>query len=145
MKADFSTIIGGFFVFTIFIISLFMLYYIVTLNSEKALIILDRDLENLYRRHLEIVDFLNNETDSNNPILIIKNIGKVSLDLSCFKIYVNGNLTNFSYSIEDLYKDFLLNPGETANITLSSDNIGWKKIIMVSCNGNKFETLIYYR
>ena len=144
MKGDASSIIGGFAVFISFIVSLALLHWFITISSEKALLILDKNSNLFYEKSLELIDFLNNNTLASSPELEIKNIGEISLDLSCFKVYVNGNLTTFNYTINELYSNNLLDPGETAVIYLPPSTVGWKQIVVVSCRGNRFETLLDY-
>jgi archaellum component FlaF (FlaF/FlaG flagellin family) len=144
MRADMSSIIGGFAVFISFIISLALLNYFITISSERALVILDKKTNFLYERSLELIDFLNNHTSALNPNLTIKNTGEIPLDPSCFKIYVNSNLTSFNYTINELYKNNLLDPGETSTIYLPASTNGWKSITLVTCRGNRFYTLINY-
>jgi len=143
-RSDFSSIIGGFAVFISFIVSLAILHYFITLSSEKVLMILDKNTNTMYERSLELISFLNNKTLATSPELDIKNIGEVSLDLSCFRLYINGNLTTFTYTINELYKNGLLDPGENATLYLPPGSIGWKQVTLVSCKGNRFETLLDY-
>jgi len=96
----------------------------------------------------ENIKFLNNQTNYSSPYLIIYNNGNKALDLSCFQLYVNGYFSSFNYSINYLYPSNLFLPGENATIYFNNNylvNNSWNYIILVSCYGVKFQTLIYAR
>ena len=145
MKADISSIFAGLATFLAFILSIAILQYFIITNEERSLSILEKKSKYYYEKMLELIDFLNNETTADSPTITIKNIGKKSLDLSCFKLYIDGTPVNFIYTINDVYPDGLLNPGESANISVNSLSTGWRKIELVSCTGNRFESLIYVK
>lgn len=145
MKADISSIFAGLTTFLAFILSITILQYFIITNEERSLSILEKKSKYYYEKMLELIDFLNNETTADSPTITIKNIGKKSLDLSCFKLYIDGTPVNFIYTINDVYPDGLLNPGESANISVNPLSTGWRKIDLVSCTGNRFESLIYVK
>ena len=126
--------------FLVFVLSITTLYFFIqggiNLIYDRANAIVDRASIIMS----ENIDFLNNKTSYNNPYLTIRNSGKISLDLSCFKLFVNGNLVNFNYSLRFLY------PNQIANLTFSNlyiKNNSWNYINLVSCNGLRYDWTIY--
>ncbi|RIB35246.1 MAG: hypothetical protein BXU00_02885 [Candidatus Nanoclepta minutus] len=144
MRGDLSQIFGAITGFILIIVVILIFSYITSYNVQNFDKILEKNYEFYEKRSLELVDFLNNSTNISNPLIIIKNIGKVSLDPSCFSLYIEGNKINFTYQINEVYHDNLLNPSENAALYFSYPNTGWKKVVLISCNGKRFETLIYF-
>jgi len=144
MKGDLSQIFGAIVSFILIIIVISIFSYITSYNIQTFDKTLEKNYEFYEKRSLELIDFLNNSTNISNPNIIIKNIGKVSLDLSCFNLYIEGDKIGFTYQINEVYIDNLLNPSENATLYFNYSDIGWKKVILISCNGKRFETLIYF-
>lgn len=143
-RGDISSIVGAFVVFITFLLSISLLNYFIQSNYDRGEQRILYISNIIYEKLKENIEFLNNETSSSDPEVIIKNKGKSSIDLSCFKVYVDGQLSNYTYYINEVYVDSLLNPGENATIELNPSSPGYHKIGLVSCNGNRFETIIYY-
>jgi len=144
MRGDLSQIFGAIAGFIIIIVVISVFSYITSYNIQNLHKILKKNYEFYEKRSLELIDFLNNSTNVLNPNIIIKNIGKTSLDLSCFSLYIEGNKINFTYQINEIYSDNLLNPSENVTLYFNYSNTGWKKVVLISCNGKRFETLIYF-
>jgi archaellum component FlaF (FlaF/FlaG flagellin family) len=139
MKAI-SPIISAMFSFLIFLLSIaILMWYINTTTNalyEKAYIIAKK----AHEKALENIKFLNNETSFTNPYISIKNIGSTILDLKCFKLFINGKLTEFNYTKEILF------PNEISNITFENTylkNNSWNTINLISCNGLRYIYTIY--
>jgi len=144
MRGDLSQIFGAIVSFIIIIVAFYIFSNLISYNIQNFDKTLEKNYEFYEKRSLELIDFLNNSTNISNPIIIIKNIGKVSLDPSCFSLYIEGNKINFTYRINEIYLDNLLNPSENATLYFNYSNTGWKKVVLISCNGKRFETLIYF-
>lgn len=144
MKGDLSQIMGALAGFLVFISSLAIFSYFISYNLKNLNNIIEHTYKYYETRSLELIDFLNNSTNITSSNITIKNIGKVSLDLSCFKLYIDGEEVNFTYHIFDLYKNSLLDPSENATLYFNYSETGWRKVILVSCDGKRFETLIYF-
>ncbi|BFI73337.1 hypothetical protein YN1_3240 [Nanoarchaeota archaeon] len=146
MKSDLGSIIGAIIGFIIFSLSISILYIILNNyfnNYTKTSNAIASEIKNIIGENIE---FLNNQTNFSSPYLIIYNNGNKALDLSCFQLYVNGYLTPFNYSINYLYPSNFLLPNENATIYFSNQyliNNSWNYIILVSCYGVKFQTLIF--
>jgi len=144
MRGDLSQIFGAVVGFFIIIVGFYILSYLISYNIQNFDKILEKNYEFFEKRSLELINFLNNSTNISNPYIIIENVGKVSLDLSCFSLYIDGNRVNFTYQINEVYPDNLLDPSENATIYFNYSNTGWQKVILISCEGKRFETLIYF-
>ncbi|MEM5806538.1 MAG: DUF2341 domain-containing protein [Candidatus Aenigmatarchaeota archaeon] len=141
MKTN-SIIIGTAFSFLFFLIAISIFLFYLNYNINNLANIILKNIQKYEKSTFEIIEILDDKISL--PEIKIKNIGKLSLDLSCFKVYVNGNLINFSYEIEEILKDDLLNPSEIARIRLDNIKNGWNKIEIISCNGKKFEKAIFF-
>ncbi|MEM0379286.1 MAG: hypothetical protein QXG71_00790 [Nanopusillaceae archaeon] len=141
MKTN-SIIIGTAFSFLFFLIAISIFLFYLNYNINNLANIILKNIQKYEKSTFEIIEILDDKISL--PEIKIKNIGKLSLDLSCFKVYVNGNLINFSYEIEEILKDNLLNPSEIARIRLDNIKNGWNKIEIISCNGKKFEKAIFF-
>jgi len=144
MRGDLSQIFGAIAGFIIAIVAFYIFSNLISYNLQNFDKVLEKNYEFYEKRSLELIDFLNNSTNTSNPNIVIKNVGKVSLDLSCFNLYIEGNKVNFTYQITEMYPDNLLNPSENATLYFNYSNVGWKKAILISCDGKRFETLIYF-
>jgi archaellum component FlaF (FlaF/FlaG flagellin family) len=145
MRSDLGSIAGLIVSSIIFFISITVLYTILD-NAFKgyySAYSIAKEIKNIVGENIK---FLNNQTNYSSPYLIIYNNGNKALDLSCFQLYVNGYFTPFNYSINYLYPSNLFLPGENATIYFSNQylvNNSWNYIILVSCYGVKFQTLIF--
>jgi len=144
MRGDLSQIFGAIVGFIIIIVSFYIFSNLISYNVQNIDKALEKNYEFFEKRSLELIDFLNNSTNISNPNIVIKNVGKVSLDLSCFNLYIEGNKINFTYQINETYPDNLLNPSENATLYFNYSDMGWKKVVLISCVGKRFETLIYF-
>jgi archaellum component FlaF (FlaF/FlaG flagellin family) len=145
MRSDLGSIVGLIISFVVFFISITILYLILnnTFKGYYSAYTIAREIKNIVGENIE---FLNNQTNYSSPYLIIYNNGNKALDLSCFQLYTNGYFTPFNYSINYLYPSNLLLSGENATIYFSNQylvNNSWNYIILVSCYGVKFQTLIF--
>ncbi len=132
MRSDLGSIIGAIIGFIIFFVSITILY-----------LILNGSFKNYYYSANTIANEIKNIVGENIEFL---NNGNKALDLSCFQLYVNGYFIPFNYSINYLYPSTLFLPGENATIYFSNQylvNNSWNYIILVSCYGVKFQTLIF--
>ncbi|MGB9674529.1 MAG: hypothetical protein ACPLX8_00190 [Nanopusillaceae archaeon] len=146
MRSDTGSLVGAIASFFVFIVSIYVLYTILTnmySNFNNTAYAIINGVRNMVGENIK---FLNNQTSYLSPNINILNNGNKVLDLSCFRLYVNGFIVNFNYSVNQLYPSNLLLPGEDANITFPNiylKNASWNYIALLSCYGNRFQTLIY--
>jgi len=146
MKADLSSIFSSIVVFSIFLFGIFTIKYIIESSYNNLYTIGLSISERYYEKSRELIIFKNNLSNYENPYIIIQNKGNKPEDLNCYKLYVNGILTNFYYNISKLYPVDLLLPGEEAIIYFENSSIrkdSWNFVQLISCSGTKFLTLIY--
>ncbi len=143
-KSDFSTIIGAFVMLFTFIIAVAILQSFVNDLTSRAIADFKEIVNTYEKRSLVILDITNNQTSGIAPQIDVKNIGKISENPDCMQIYVDGELVSYSYSLNDFYPDGLLNPGENVTFLIQQSlSPSWHEIYVLSCEGSKFETLVY--
>lgn len=137
---DQTSIFGVIITFLAFLISIFILYYYIQNTANTIYLRTLIVSSEIYEKYSELIRILNNQTLYSSPYLTIQNIGYRTLDLSCFQLFVNGNLVQFNYT-----QRFLL-PNQIENITFPNNylnNESWNYINLITCNGLRYDDTIY--